>query len=100
MIEAFLQRDASYDGVFYTGVRTTGIFCRPTCSARKPLTKNLSFFAEAEEALSAGYRPCLRCRPLEQGGEVPDWLRPLLEAVEADPARRWTDQDVRLSSDW
>ncbi|NNF11725.1 MAG: bifunctional transcriptional activator/DNA repair protein Ada [Gemmatimonadetes bacterium] len=95
MIEAFLQRDASYDGVFYTGVRTTGIFCRPICSARKPLTKNLSFFAAAEEALSAGYRPCLRCRPLEQGGEAPRWLRPLLAAVEADPARRWTDQDMR-----
>ena len=95
MIEAFFQRDASYDGVFYTGVRTTGIFCRPTCSARKPLRKNLAFFAAAEEALSAGFRPCLRCRPLEQGGEAPEWLRPLIEAVEADPARRWTDQDVR-----
>ncbi len=95
MIEAFLQRDPSYDGVFYTGVRTTGIFCRPTCSARKPLRKNISFFAEAEEALSAGYRPCRRCRPLEQGGEAPSWVRPLLEAVEDDPTRRWTDQDVR-----
>lgn len=95
MIEAFLQRDASYDGVFFTGVRTTGIFCRPTCPARKPLRRNLSFFAAAEEALSAGYRPCRRCRPLEQGGEAPEWLRPLLEAVEADPVRRWTDEDVR-----
>lgn len=95
MIEAFFQRDPSYDGVFYTGVRTTGIFCRPTCSARKPLLENISFFAVAEEALSAGYRPCRRCRPLEQGGEAPEWVRPLLEAVEDDPTRRWTDQDVR-----
>lgn len=95
MVEAFLQKDPSYDGVFYTGVRTTGIFCRTTCPARKPLRKNLVFFPSAEEALGSGFRPCMRCRPLEQGGAVPEWVRPLLTAVEDDPARRWTDQDVR-----
>ncbi len=95
MLEAFLERDATYDGVFFTGVRTTGIFCRPSCPARKPLPDNVDFFAVAEEALSAGYRPCLRCRPMEPNGGPPRWLRPLLEAVEADPARRWSDDDVR-----
>lgn len=95
MTEAFLERDSTYDGVFFTGVRTTGIFCRPTCPARKPLPENLSFFAAAEDALAAGYRPCRRCRPLEDGGSVPTWLRPLIDDVEADPSRRWTDQDVR-----
>jgi AraC family transcriptional regulator of adaptative response/methylated-DNA-[protein]-cysteine methyltransferase len=95
MLEAFLERDPTYDGVFVTGVRTTGIFCRPTCVARKPLPRNLSFFGDAKEALDAGFRPCMRCRPLEAVGASPDWLQPLLEAVEADPARRWSDQEIR-----
>lgn len=95
MIEAFLERDSAYDGVFFTGVRTTGIFCRPTCPARKPLPENVVFFATPKEALDDGYRPCLRCRPLERPGSTPGWLRPLLADVESDPARRWTDADVR-----
>lgn len=95
MLEAFLGRDTNFDGVFVTGVHTTGIFCRPTCSAKKPLRKNLSFFGTSREALQSGYRPCLRCRPLEPSGTPPDWLRPLLAEVETDPARRWTDEDVR-----
>ncbi len=95
MLEAFLGRDPTYDGIFVTGVRTTGIFCRPTCSAKKPRPENLSFFGDSKEALLAGYRPCRRCRPLEAVGASPDWLQPLLEEVEADPTRRWTDEDVR-----
>jgi len=96
MLEAFLERDPTFDGVFVTGVHTTGIFCRPTCSAKKPLPENLSFFGTPREALTSGFRPCLRCRPLEPTGTPPQWLRPLLRALEEDPARRWTDQDVRL----
>ena len=95
MREAFLQRDAAYDGVFVTGVHTTGIFCRPTCPAKKPLPRNLSFFGSAREALLSGYRPCRRCRPLEPDGAPPDWLRPLLDDLETDPSRRWSDTDVR-----
>jgi AraC family transcriptional regulator of adaptative response/methylated-DNA-[protein]-cysteine methyltransferase len=95
MLDAFLSRDASWDGVFVTGVRTTGIFCRPTCPARKPRPENVSFFATPHDALLAGFRPCLRCRPLEPRGTTPEWLRPLLDDVEADPTRRWTDGDVR-----
>ena len=60
MLEAFLQRDPTYDGVFVTGVHTTGIFCRPTCPAKKPLPRNLSFFGSPREALLSGYRPCRR----------------------------------------
>lgn len=95
MIEAFFGRDASYDGVFVTCVHTTGIFCRPVCPARKPLRENISFVGTPREALLSGYRPCRRCRPLEAMGTPPDWLRPLLDDLERDPARRWTDQDVR-----
>jgi len=95
MLEAFLARDPSFEGLFVTGVSTTGIFCRPTCSARRPLPENLSFFATSAEALVAGYRPCLRCRPLEPSGAAPTWLRPLLADVEAEPTRRWGDADLR-----
>ena len=96
-MDAFYSRDASYDGVFYTGVRTTGIFCRPSCSARKPKPKNIEFFRTARDAMFAGYRACRRCRPLEAPGETPAWLGGLIEAVDADPARRWTDEDLRAS---
>jgi AraC family transcriptional regulator of adaptative response/methylated-DNA-[protein]-cysteine methyltransferase len=95
MLDAFLRRDASFDGLFVTAVSTTGIFCRPTCSARRPLPEHVSFFATAGEALIAGYRACLRCRPLEPSGAPPAWLRPLLAAVEAEPTRRWRDEDLR-----
>jgi AraC family transcriptional regulator of adaptative response/methylated-DNA-[protein]-cysteine methyltransferase len=95
MVRAFLDEDASYDGVFYTGVRTTGIFCRPVCRARKPRPENVTFFASSREAILAGFRPCKKCRPLEAVGTPPAWLRGLLEAVEEDPSRRWRDRDLR-----
>jgi AraC family transcriptional regulator of adaptative response/methylated-DNA-[protein]-cysteine methyltransferase len=94
MERAFLASDASYDGLFITGVRTTGIFCRPSCRARKPLIENIEFFPTVREALFAGYRPCLRCRPLV-GDATPDWLAPLLDAVDEDPNRRLRDSDLR-----
>ena len=82
MYEAVLHRDASFDGIFFTAVRTTGIFCRPTCPARKPARHNVEFFASSREALFAGYRPCKRCRPMESSGSAPAWLRPLLSELE------------------
>ncbi len=95
MLRAFLAGDPSYEGVFVTGVRTTGIFCRPSCTARKPRPEHVDFFPTCEEAVASGYRPCRRCRPLEPLGGAPEWLRPLLGAVEADPTRRWLDSDLR-----
>jgi AraC family transcriptional regulator of adaptative response/methylated-DNA-[protein]-cysteine methyltransferase len=95
MLEAFLARNASYEGVFVTAVRTTGVFCRPTCAAKKPAPANVEFYPSAREALLAGYRPCRRCQPMEPPGAAPKWLAPLLEAVEADPTRRWRDADLR-----
>jgi AraC family transcriptional regulator of adaptative response/methylated-DNA-[protein]-cysteine methyltransferase len=94
MVGAYMVRDESYEGVFFTGVRTTGIFCRPTCTARKPKPENVEFFATARDALFSGYRACKRCRPMEQAGSPPEWLRPLLAAVEDDPTRRWRDADI------
>jgi AraC family transcriptional regulator of adaptative response/methylated-DNA-[protein]-cysteine methyltransferase len=95
MTRAFLARDASYEGVFFTGVRTTGIFCHPTCPSKKPRPENVEFFATAREALFAGFRACKRCRPLSPSGATPEWLEGLLEAVDSDPTRRWRDHDLR-----
>ena len=95
MLDAFQTRNASYDGVFFTGVRTTGIFCRPICAARKPKPQHVEFFATTRDALYSGYRPCRRCRPMELTGSPPDWLRDLLDDLDADPTRRWKDQDLR-----
>ena len=94
MERAYQRSDASYDGVFYLGVRTTGIFCRPSCPARKPKPENVEFFAVPKEALFAGYRPCLRCRPLE-GDEAPPWVNRLLERVERRPDTRIRERDLR-----
>ena len=94
MLAAFTDRDGSYDGLFVAAVRTTGIFCRSSCPARKPDPRNVEFFATAGTALAAGYRPCLRCRPLDPGGAAPAWLSTLLADLERDPRRRWTDADL------
>ena len=94
MERAYLRSDASYDGLFYLGVRTTGIFCRPSCHARKPRTENVEFFPSPKEALFAGYRPCLKCRPV--GGDAePDWVAGLLARIEARPDARIRERDLR-----
>lgn len=64
---AFDQRDRSFDGQFVGAVKTTGIYCKPSCPARRPLRDNLEFFDDAAAARSAGYRACLRCKPDEVG---------------------------------
>lgn len=98
MLRAFSNRDASYDGVFFTAVRTTSIFCRPSCPAKKPLAKNIEFFATAKDALFAGYRPCKRCRPMDTNGRPPSWVQNLFARVESQPDDRIRDADLRAMS--
>ena len=64
---AFERRDRSWDGRVIGAVRTTGIYCKPSCPARRPRRENVEFFVDAEAAHTAGYRPCLRCKPDEVG---------------------------------
>ncbi|MBE1556887.1 bifunctional transcriptional activator/DNA repair enzyme AdaA [Sporosarcina limicola] len=63
MWKATISCDPAYDGIFFYAVKTTGIYCRPSCKSRVPNEENASFFSYAEEAKRAGYRPCKRCRP-------------------------------------
>ena len=67
---ALVARDKSLDGVFYYGVRTTGVFCKPSCGARVPNRANVSFHETIEEALAAGFRPCKRCQPDASGADL------------------------------
>src|SRR5260370_130780 len=68
--QATLARDSRADGSFVLAVRSTHIYCRPSCPARRPLRRNVTFFRTREEAEKQGYRPCLRCRPNEISGPV------------------------------
>ena len=95
MEQAYKKSDGSYDGIFYLAVRSTGIFCRPSCSARKPLPKNVEYFPSAREAVFAGYRPCKRCRPLEAHGTPPEWINKLLDMIDANSTARYNDAFLR-----
>jgi AraC family transcriptional regulator of adaptative response/methylated-DNA-[protein]-cysteine methyltransferase len=95
LYRALLRKDPSYEGIFVVGVRTTGVFCRPTCKARKPKKENVEFFTSPREALLNGYRPCKLCRPLAHRGELPEWLRPVIDEVDADPDARLRDRDLK-----
>src|SRR5205085_5453689 len=98
MYRALVKRDASFEGIFYVGVRTTGIFCRPTCSAKKPARENVDFFATSRDALENGYRPCLRCHPLDPNARPPNLIERLRAEVERAPGGRLTDKELAALS--
>ena len=93
MERAYKASDRSYDGIFFLAVRTTGIFCRPSCPARKPYPRNVQYYASAKEAIFAGFRPCKRCHPLESN--APNWITGLLTHVDNDPTARYSDTFLR-----
>src|SRR5262245_16444812 len=95
MVKAFLARDTAFEGVFVTGVRSTGIFCRVGCPAKTPRVEQLEFFATPADAVKAGVRPCIRCRLEELAASAPDWLDALLHSVDRSPETRFRDSDIR-----
>ena len=92
MDRAFRNRDATYDGLFFVAVRTTRIFCLPSCPARKPLPENVEFYPSVELAAEAGFRACKRCRPMELGSGEPGWVQRLHQAMEEEPEVRLSDR--------
>lgn len=96
--QALLDKNPAYEGTFYVGVKTTGVFCRPTCPARKPKFENCEFYQNAQQALLASFRPCLRCQPLSHPNQVSPLIKLLVDAVEAEPEKRWKDSDFRALS--
>ena len=93
---AFVKKDSSYEGIFTVAVKTTGIFCRPTCTARLPKKENVEFFPNTKEAILHGYRPCKTCKPLEKAGETPDYIKNILEEINNNPSIKYKDYDLRL----
>lgn len=94
MVSAWQRRDASYDGLFVFGVRTTGIFCRPSCPSR-PKREHLAFFAANSEAIQAGYRPCKRCQPELTNGGPPAWVAHLMNRTAAAPGEKLSALTLR-----
>src|SRR5437667_1582864 len=94
MYRALVNRYPSFEGIFFVGVRTTGIFCRPTCAAKKPARENVNFFATPSEALVSGYRPCLRCHPMDPNQRPPKLIERLRTEVERAPGGRLTDKEL------
>lgn len=82
MWEAVRRKDATYDGRFYLAVTSTGIFCFPSCPARTPRPENVRFFASADAARAAGFRPCKRCRTDLPGGR-PEYEHRVVEQAQA-----------------
>jgi AraC family transcriptional regulator of adaptative response/methylated-DNA-[protein]-cysteine methyltransferase len=95
MYAALVNKDKAYDGSFYVGVKTTGIFCRTVCTARKPKRENVSFYSTVNEAMAAGYRPCKICRPLEGIGAIPIDIKGLIEEVEREPQRKIKEYELK-----
>ncbi|WP_233573258.1 Ada metal-binding domain-containing protein [Leptotrichia sp. OH3620_COT-345] len=90
--EMIIQKNPEYVGIFYVGVKTTGVFCRPIWPSKKPEKENCEFFETAKEALLASYRPCKRCQPLNIPSSLSPEVRKLIAAVEKNPERKWTDR--------
>lgn len=84
-----------YEGMFITAVKTTGIFCRPSCRARKPKPENVLFFDTAREAMQHGFRPCKICKPMEKMDETPDYIKSVMEELHEDPYLRIKDIDLQ-----
>ena len=87
-------QDPSYEGLFITAVKTTGVFCRPSCRARKPKVENVVFFDSAKRALQHGFRPCKICKPMEHLAETPEYIQSLIGELHKNPYSRIKDSDL------
>lgn len=88
--KAISENDQDYDGQFFYAVKTTKIFCRPSCKSRIPKKENVSIFHTVEAALKAGYQPCKRCRPLGAIGPNSEWVRQIKAYIDANYGKSLT----------
>ena len=94
MYRASYEKNPDFEGVFWMAVKTTGIFCRPTCTARKPKPENVEFFDNTKDAIQKGYRPCKVCKPLVNRDETPLDIRKLLIELSENPGLKFKDIDL------
>ena len=92
--QALLNQDVAYEGLFITAVKSTGIFCRPTCHARKPKPENVVFYETPKQALQGGYRPCKVCHPLEPLGSTPQYIKDIITELHQHPYHKIKDYEL------
>ena len=95
MYKAIVSKDISFEGIFFTAVKTTGIFCRPSCTARKPKIENVEFFTNVKDCITSGYRPCKVCKPMEQLHQVPEDIQKIMDELQQDPSLKFKDFDLK-----
>lgn len=93
--QALLDRNQSYVGIFFVGVKTTSVFCIATCRARKPKKENVEFYTTFKEALDNGYRPCKVCKPTENANQAPEQVEQAIILVKNNPKEKITDYSLR-----
>jgi AraC family transcriptional regulator of adaptative response/methylated-DNA-[protein]-cysteine methyltransferase len=94
MISAMRNCDGLYDGQFYVGVHSTGIYCLPSCKAKTPLLKNVVFYPTREDAITAGLRGCKRCRSEKFPDVLPEWLHGLLAYMNDHRHERLSESEL------
>jgi AraC family transcriptional regulator, regulatory protein of adaptative response / methylated-DNA-[protein]-cysteine methyltransferase len=100
LYQALVDRNDAYDGQAYVGVSTTGVFCRLTCSARKPKSEHCTFYPSVAECIAAGFRACKRCHPLGPMASADPAIAALLAALDVRAGYRWSEGDIeRLGFD-
>jgi AraC family transcriptional regulator of adaptative response/methylated-DNA-[protein]-cysteine methyltransferase len=93
--DAIGKKEIFYEGIFITAVKTTGIFCRPSCRARKPKVENVIFYDSTQEALQNGYRPCKICKPMEYLDETPVYIKEIIKDLHENPYLKLKDFDLK-----
>lgn len=98
MLTAMAANDAHYDGKFYVGVLSTGIYCLPSCKARLPKPENVRFFPTREEAVAFGLRGCRRCRSDKYPDILPEWVKRLVNYLRDNRTKRINEHDLATAA--
>ncbi|KAA3617558.1 MAG: methylated-DNA--[protein]-cysteine S-methyltransferase [Calditrichaeota bacterium] len=93
--DAIGNKESLYEGLFITAVKTTGIFCRPSCRAKKPKAENVVFYDTSQQAIQNGYRPCKICKPMALEGESPDFIKEIMSELQENPNLKIKDSDLQ-----
>ena len=94
MLNAMIKRDQTFDGKFYVGVLSTGIYCLPSCKAKNPKPENVRFYPTREEAVAAGLRGCKRCWSDRYPDVLPDWVKRLINYLRENRTARINENDL------